>query len=219
MKRIIVLLSLLFLLLPYTAVAQIDWCEGNFDYDQDVDGTDAFQFKTDFGRSTILNPCPPDGPAPAHTTGQTDLYHEDDDGDLRRGVSILGTRFIDNGDETVTDMLTGLMWTQNARPAGESFTWEVSFDYIAAINLWHYLGYEDWRMPNARELESLVDYGYPFHFNFTPFEVEDYNYYWSSTSYFWFPEDQAFAVLLGDPRVVPRDKTSSCNVWPVRAGH
>lgn len=32
-------------------------CEGNFDDDQDQDGTDAATFKLDFGRSTFLNPC------------------------------------------------------------------------------------------------------------------------------------------------------------------
>ena len=36
----------------------IDYCEGNFDNDTDVDGTDAFVFKSDFGRSSLLNPCP-----------------------------------------------------------------------------------------------------------------------------------------------------------------
>ena len=34
-------------------------CEGNFDYDSDVDGTDASVFKSDFGRSGFKNPCPP----------------------------------------------------------------------------------------------------------------------------------------------------------------
>jgi len=34
-----------------------DFCEGNFDCDVDVDGTDAFNFKADFGRSGILNPA------------------------------------------------------------------------------------------------------------------------------------------------------------------
>ena len=33
-------------------------CEGNFDFDQDVDGTDAARFKSDFGRSAFSNPCP-----------------------------------------------------------------------------------------------------------------------------------------------------------------
>jgi hypothetical protein len=32
-------------------------CEGNFDDDEDCDGTDAAFFKTDFGRSSFLNPC------------------------------------------------------------------------------------------------------------------------------------------------------------------
>ncbi len=33
-------------------------CEGNFDCDQDSDGTDAATFKADFGRSSFGNPCP-----------------------------------------------------------------------------------------------------------------------------------------------------------------
>ena len=73
MKRIIVLCSILLLLVPFTAMAQ-DFCEGNFDYDKDVDGTDAFQFKTDFGRSAFMNPCPPDGPAPVERTWQSTSY-------------------------------------------------------------------------------------------------------------------------------------------------
>jgi hypothetical protein len=33
-------------------------CNGDFDCDHDVDGTDAANFKEDFGRSGVLNPCP-----------------------------------------------------------------------------------------------------------------------------------------------------------------
>lgn len=55
MQKIIVLCSMFLLLVPLTAFGQ-DFCEGNFDYDEDVDGTDAFQFKTDFGRSKIISP-------------------------------------------------------------------------------------------------------------------------------------------------------------------
>jgi len=41
------------------AMAQpVDYCEGNFDNDNDQDGTDAFVFKQDFGRSSLLDPCP-----------------------------------------------------------------------------------------------------------------------------------------------------------------
>ena len=40
----------------------LTYCEGNFDGDKDVDGTDAACFKTNFGRSTFLDPCPDSGP-------------------------------------------------------------------------------------------------------------------------------------------------------------
>jgi hypothetical protein len=49
---------LLFSATPVMAQPVPDFCEGNFDCDVDVDGTDAFNFKADFGRSSILNPCP-----------------------------------------------------------------------------------------------------------------------------------------------------------------
>ena len=54
---LILVVSLFFLSIPNT-IAQL--CEGNFDCDQDVDGTDAARFKADFGRSEHHpNPCPP----------------------------------------------------------------------------------------------------------------------------------------------------------------
>ena len=61
-QKIIVLFSILLLLVPLTALAQINWCEGNFDCDQDVDGTDASKFKSDFGRSLSARPCTNDDP-------------------------------------------------------------------------------------------------------------------------------------------------------------
>jgi hypothetical protein len=59
MRRIILLCSILLLVVPFAAVAQeIDYCEGNFGCNQTVDGLDAAQFKSDFGRSGINRPCP-----------------------------------------------------------------------------------------------------------------------------------------------------------------
>ncbi len=43
---------------PVVMAQPIDYCEGNFDNDLDQDGTDAFVFKSDFGRSSLLDPCP-----------------------------------------------------------------------------------------------------------------------------------------------------------------
>jgi len=62
MKRLSVVLAvavafLIFVSAPIV-MAQIDYCEGNFDNDTDQDGTDAFVFKQDFGRSSLINPCP-----------------------------------------------------------------------------------------------------------------------------------------------------------------
>jgi hypothetical protein len=63
MKRVMVLLAvaavfLFFLSAPPVASQPIDYCEGNFDNDLDQDGTDAFVFKSDFGRSSLNDPCP-----------------------------------------------------------------------------------------------------------------------------------------------------------------
>lgn len=48
-------------------------CKGNFDFDKDVDGTDAALFKKHFGRSAFKDPCPSDGPAPVEKTWQPEL--------------------------------------------------------------------------------------------------------------------------------------------------
>src|SRR5512139_4209024 len=61
MNRLFLFAAVVFMLFVYftSVIAQeIDYCEGNFDNDLDQDGTDAFVFKTDFGRSSLLNPCP-----------------------------------------------------------------------------------------------------------------------------------------------------------------
>src|SRR5512139_2533371 len=58
-KKLSLVLAYLLLLSVKSVMAQpVDYCEGNFDNDLDQDGTDAFVFKTDFGRSSLLNPCP-----------------------------------------------------------------------------------------------------------------------------------------------------------------
>jgi hypothetical protein len=61
--------------------------------------------------------------------------------------------FLDNGDGTVTDLSTGLMWQQEDSKTG--MNWEDAL--ILAENL-DLAGYDDWRLPNAKELQSIVDY-------------------------------------------------------------
>ncbi len=61
--------------------------------------------------------------------------------------------YLDNGDGTVTDLATGLMWMK--ADSGTTMRWQEALSY--AENLEH-AGYEDWRLPNAKELQSIVDY-------------------------------------------------------------
>lgn len=56
--------------------------------------------------------------------------------------------FTENPDGTVTDNRTGLMWQKD----DTTVTWEESFAYAKALRLG---GYEDWRVPNIKELRSL----------------------------------------------------------------
>jgi hypothetical protein len=64
--------------------------------------------------------------------------------------------FVDNGDGTVTDNATGLMWSQD--DSGTGMNWEDALAWVQQKNDENYLGYSDWRLPNAKELQSIVDY-------------------------------------------------------------
>lgn len=62
----------------------------------------------------------------------------------------------DNYDGTVTDMATGLMWQQT--DSEEGMNWEEALNWVEGKNDEYYLGYDDWRLPNIKELQSIVDY-------------------------------------------------------------
>lgn len=70
-----------------------------------------------------------------------------------RGNTYGENQFQDNGDGTVTDLATGLMWQQADDGVGRN--WEEALDYSENLTL---AGYDDWRLPNAHELQSIVDY-------------------------------------------------------------
>lgn len=97
-------------------------------------------------------------------TGQTTSYAEGDDGDLQAGVRFPATRFVAEGNGAVRDRLTGLIWLQDANCFGER-SWQ------EALNAANHLGDAqcgltdrsaagDWRLPNVKELQSLIDYGH-----------------------------------------------------------
>jgi hypothetical protein len=62
----------------------------------------------------------------------------------------------DNADGTISDRATGLMWTK--ADSGKGMNWEAALAWVQARNAKRYLGHNDWRLPNAKELQSIVDY-------------------------------------------------------------
>ena len=64
--------------------------------------------------------------------------------------------FVDNGDGTISDKATGLTWA--AADSAKGLTWQAALAWAASQNAAAYLGHKDWRLPNAKELQSIVDY-------------------------------------------------------------
>jgi hypothetical protein len=127
MKRLI-LIAMVVLLSSSVAIAQELFCNGDFNYDGNCDANDVSTFLEDFGRSQYFNPCPFDGPAPIGRTGQTTSYYEGDDGGRQKGVAWPVPRFIDEGDGTILDRLTGLIWLKDANCFGVRNWWEALTD-------------------------------------------------------------------------------------------
>ncbi len=113
---------------------------------------------------------------------------------LVRGALPAAT-FQDNGNGTVSDAATGLTWDQCAlgqRPAvgigctavanATSFTWRQALVAAVAANAQNYLGYNDWRLPNAKELESLIAIGSAVYIDQVFFPQTPASPFWSSTT-------------------------------------
>jgi hypothetical protein len=86
--------------------------------------------------------------------------------------------FVDNGDGTVSDAFTGLMWQQ--AEVESKMDWEAAISYCEGLSL---AGYSDWRLPNRKELRSIVDYtvyGPAIDTVYFPNAVS--SNYWSSTT-------------------------------------
>ena len=64
--------------------------------------------------------------------------------------------FQDNGDGTISDLATGLMWAKEDSSFG--MDWQSALDWVQKMNSAVHLGYGDWRLPNAKEMQSIVDY-------------------------------------------------------------
>lgn len=62
--------------------------------------------------------------------------------------------FVDNGDDTVTDRVTGLMWQKGG--SSDGMEWLKAKEYINQLNNERFAGYSDWRLPTIEELASLM---------------------------------------------------------------
>jgi len=148
--------------------------------------------------------------APCRGSGQ--------DGDVRAGRPWPEPRFAVEH-ETVEDRLTGISWTADAALSEFPLTWVEAHQFVAGLNRQNYGGCDHWRLPDRRELFSLVSHaninpalpdGHPFINVFT-------GYYWTADSVCRLP-DQAWYVHLGGARVFKGMKHGSYMVWPVCGG-
>jgi Protein of unknown function (DUF1566) len=128
------------------------------------------------GADTInvaLANCAAQALAPVPQTGQTATYAAGDDGAIRAGVALPSPRFTDNSDGTITDNLTGLIWLKKANCSQFLPTFGQALADVASLNTNGTMNgnncgdtskggshQTDWRLPNIRELFSLVHFGF-----------------------------------------------------------
>jgi hypothetical protein len=176
-------------------------------------------------------------------TGQTLCYDDvgtviacagtGQDGELQKG---LAGAYTDNGDGTITDTRTGLMWEKlsddgTIHDKDAMYTWTNAFSTkVAMLNAGSFAGFTDWRVPNVNELQSLVSYGASYPAINAAFNAScaatcsvltcsctQPNAYWSSSTYQDISSN-AWVVYFNDGYVVGYLKANSGYVRAVRGG-
>lgn len=188
----------------------------------------------------ILGECPEEcagPPAPVAKSGHADCWGLDNglpgglidcagtgqDGEYQAGVSVT-PRFTDNGDGTVTDNLTGLLWLRSADCFGPQSFGGALADSNALANGQCGLSDAslagDWRLPHVKELQSLLDFGrfdpsLPLGHPFLGAPSGDY---WSSTPARFDPVSTAWLVDMDTGETFAFSTLHTSHVWPVRGG-
>jgi len=185
--------------------------------DGEYDVTSTYTFSAGQIRIAAIVPKPVVG---LPKTGQTTLYHQYDDGDYEMGNPV-NPRFVlgaGAGAGTVTDNATGLMWEQKTNDGGihdkdNTYTWVNTFDKflngvigvngvtVDGLNKINdsigFAGHNDWRIPNAMELASIVRYSGSAPVIDSKFKTSPYytcpGIYWTSSTHI---SDTSLAVIV-----------------------
>lgn len=138
------------------------------------------------------------------------------DAEFLTGIDWPDERFETTGEHLVLDRATGLTWTKNSCPSEFPLSWQEGLEFIEQMNKEVRYGRNDWRMPNRREMRSLIDHsskkpaltrGYPFKNIFL-------GWFWTSTTaaiatrYAWY-------VHLEGGRMFYGNKDGYYWLWPV----
>ncbi len=164
-------------------------------------------------------------------TGQTKCYdtagnviscaNTGQDGDIQAGVAWPSPRFTDNGNGTITDNLTGLIWLKNANCFGAQ-TWQDALNSAKTLNSGE-CGLSDgsvegdWRLPNRNEMRSLIDYSrYSPAISLSHLFSNIMTLYWLSTAY---ANDTAYvwSINMWDGYINVDSRGNYYYVWPVRS--
>ena len=148
------------------------------------------------------------------------------------GSSCDAARFLDNGDGTVTDTLTGLQWEKktddgtihdrddryawSANVAGTAADGGTFTTFLAALNSACFAGQCDWRLPTLAELQTILLDQYPAG-GIDPIFGPRGDYYWSSTQQTTGP-DLAWILSFQDGSRTTALKDATFNVRAVRRG-
>lgn len=128
-----------------------------------------------------------------------------------RGKSYGENEFVDNRDGTITDRSSGLVWTK--RDSGKAMKWEQALGWCEGLNV---AGHNDWRLPNAKELQYIVDYSRSPDTTNSPaidplFQTtaitneagqKDFPFFWSSTTHLDGPRPGSNAAYVAFGRAI-----------------
>ena len=230
---------------------------GNFGFSTQIVPTDCVGTVTGGASVDVLiTGCTPAPPPPAFpATGQTTCWDvggnpapcsgTGQDGDTQTGATL---SYTSNADGTITDNNTGLVWEKKTYCTEEAtndptpnhcylniYTWRSAFNYVAALNAANFAGHNDWRLPNVKELQSILNYqnvapGVSSEFNTcgstagsgsctqSGFGQVNVAAYWSSTSYVGLPGWHWCVDFSGFPGGINCTSLAFAYVRAVRGG-